>query len=128
MSTSDLEHLFDDWAFAWSSNDSSKDPERVLSLFIDDCVFEDVTFGSVARRKEGLRSFVERAFAAIPDFKYGLRNRFGTNQWAVIAWIISGTHKGDLPGILATGKRFSSLRGSSILELDDGKIRRESDY
>jgi predicted ester cyclase len=41
---------------------------------------------------------------------------------------MSGTHKGDLPGIQATGKRFSLVRGSTILELEDGKIRRESDY
>jgi steroid delta-isomerase-like uncharacterized protein len=41
---------------------------------------------------------------------------------------MSGTHKGDLPGIPATGKRFSSVRGSTILELDGGKIRREADY
>ena len=41
---------------------------------------------------------------------------------------MSGTQKGDLPGIPATGKRFSSVRGSIILELEAGKIRRESDY
>jgi steroid delta-isomerase-like uncharacterized protein len=128
MSTSDLERLFDDWALGWSSNDSSKDPERVLALFVDDCVFEDVTFGMVARGKEELRSFVERAFTAIPDFKYELKNRFAASQWAVIEWAMSGTHKGDLPGIPATRKRFSSVRGSTILELEDGKIRRESDY
>jgi steroid delta-isomerase-like uncharacterized protein len=128
MATSELEPLFDAWATAWSSNDSSKDPKRVLGLFVDDCFFEDVTFGVVARGKEELRSFVERAFAAIPDFKYGLRRRFATSQWAVIEWVMSGTHKGDLPGIPATGKRFSSVRGSTILELEAGKIRRESDY
>src|SRR5262249_43407777 len=41
---------------------------------------------------------------------------------------MSGTHKGNLPGIPATGKRFSSVRGSTILELEAGKIRQESDY
>ena len=128
MAAFDRERLFDDWALAWSSNDSSNDPERVLSFFVDDCFFEDVTFGLVARGKEELRSFVKRAFAAIPDFKYGLRNTFAAGQWAVIEWVMSGTHKGDLPGIPATGKRFSSVRGSTILELEAGKIRRESDY
>jgi steroid delta-isomerase-like uncharacterized protein len=124
MATSDLDRMFDEWATAWSSND----PELILVLFADDCVFEDVTFGLIARGKEELRSFANRAFAAIPDFKYGLRSRFGTSEWAVIEWVMSGTHKGDLPGIPATGKRFSSVRGSTIFELDGGKIRRESDY
>ena len=128
MATSELERMLDDWARAWSSNNSSDDPERVLALFVDDCVFEDVTFGVVARGKEELRSFVKGAFAAVPDFKYGLTSRFAGSQWAVIEWVMSGTHKGDLPGMPATGKRFSSVRGSSILELEAGKIRRESDY
>jgi predicted ester cyclase len=41
---------------------------------------------------------------------------------------MSGTHKGHWPGMPATGKRFSSVRGATILELGAGKIRRESDY
>ena len=127
MATSDLERMLDEWAMAWSSIDN-KDPERVLALFADDCVFEDVTFGVVARGKEELRSFVNRAFAAVPDFKYGLTSRFAASQWAAIEWVMSGTHKGDWPGMPATGKRFSSVRGTSILELEAGKIRRESDY
>jgi uncharacterized protein (TIGR02246 family) len=60
-----LEQLLDDWAIAWSSN-GSNDPEKVLALFIDDSVFEDVTFGVVARGKEELRGFANRAFAAVP--------------------------------------------------------------
>ncbi len=127
MATSDLERMLDDWTIAWSSAENN-DPERVLALFADDCVFEDVTFGVVARGKEELRSLVNRAFAAVPDFKYGLTSRFAASQWAVIAWVMSGTHTGDWPGIPATGKRFSSVRGSTILELEAGKIRRESDY
>jgi steroid delta-isomerase-like uncharacterized protein len=123
MATSAVEQMLDDWAMAWSS-----DPESVLALFADDCVFEDVTFGVVARGKEELRGFANDAFAAVPDFKYRLTSRFAAGQWAAIEWVMSGTHKGDLPGIPATGKRFSSVRGSTILELEAGKIRRESDY
>ena len=127
MATSDLERMLDDWAMAWSSAENN-DPERVLVLFADECVFEDVTFGVVARGKEELRRFVNSAFAVIPDFKYRLTRRFAAGQWAVIEWVMSGTHQGDLPGIPATGKRFSSVRGSTILELEASKIRRESDY
>jgi len=43
-------------------------------------------------------------------------------------WVMSGTHKGDFPGMPATGKRFSSVRGAMIVELQDGRIRRCSDY
>ena len=127
MVTSDLERMPDDWAIAWTSAENN-DPERVLALFADDCVFEDVTFGVVARGTKELRRFVNGAFAAVPDFKYGVTSRFATKQWAVIEWVMSGTHKGDFPGVPATGKRFSSIRGATILELKAGKICRESDY
>jgi steroid delta-isomerase-like uncharacterized protein len=127
MATTDVEGLLDEWALAWSSSEN-KEPERLLALFADDCVFEDVTFGFVARGKDDLRRFVNGAFAAVPDFTYGVTRRFATRQWAAIEWVMSGTQKGDFPGIPATGKRFSSVRGTSILELEAGTIRRESDY
>jgi steroid delta-isomerase-like uncharacterized protein len=127
MATAEVEGMLDEWVLAWSSSEN-KDPERLLALFADDCVFEDVTFGIVARGKDELRRFVNGAFAAVPDFTYGVTRRFATRQWAAIEWVMSGTHKGDFPGIPATGKRFSSVRGTSILELEAGTIRRESDY
>ena len=127
MSNSELNRLLDDWALAWSPGDGGN-PERILALFTDNCVFEDVTFGVVTRGKQELRSFANGAFAAVPDFKYTLRSRFVASRWAAIEWVMSGTHNGDFPGIPATGKHFSSVRGSTILELETGKIRRESDY
>jgi steroid delta-isomerase-like uncharacterized protein len=125
--TSDVERMLDEWTTAWSSAENS-DPERVVALFADGCVFEDVTFGVVARGKGELRNFVSGAFAAVPDFTYRVTSRFASRESAAIEWVMSGTQKGDLPGIPATGKRFSSVRGSTILELEAGKIRRQSDY
>jgi len=127
MPTADVDRLLDEWAMAWSSSENH-DPERVLALFADDCVFEDVTSGVVARGKEELRRYATGAFAAVPDFNYGVTRRFAASHWAAIEWGMSGTHTGDFPGMPATGKRFSSVRGASILELEAGKIRRESDY
>jgi len=39
MRTSDVEDLASEWARAWAS---SNDPESLLALFTDDCIFEDV--------------------------------------------------------------------------------------
>src|SRR5688572_31906744 len=107
MAISDMEQMLDDWATAWSSHD----PGRVLALFTEDCFFEDVTFGVVTRGKEELRGFANGAFAAVPDLKFELTSRFAAGKWAVIEWVMSGIHKGDFPGMPATGKRFSSVRG-----------------
>jgi steroid delta-isomerase-like uncharacterized protein len=135
MARAEQQRIANDWARAWSSSESSG-PDDVLALFADECVFEDVTFGVVARGKDELRVFARRAFAAVPDFRYaavpdfryGVPSSFALSQWAVIEWVMSGTHRGDFPGIPANGKHFSAVRGSTVLELGAGKIRRESDY
>ncbi len=124
MTTTDVHVVLEDWAAAWSSHD----PERVLALFTDDCVYEEVTFGVVMRGRNELRAFAEAAFDAVPDFTFQLTSRFAGGSLAGIEWIMSGTHQGDFPGLPATGKRFSGIRGATIIEIVGGKIRRESDY
>jgi hypothetical protein len=41
---------------------------------------------------------------------------------------MSGTSRSGWAGMMATGRHFASARGTSILELEDGKIHRQSDY
>jgi steroid delta-isomerase-like uncharacterized protein len=124
VATTHLEVVLENWAAAWSSHDA----EKVLALFTDDCVYEDVTFGVVTRGKEELRAFATGAFAAVPDFKFQLTTRFAVGHLAGMEWLMSGTHAGDFPGLPATGRRFSSIRGATIVELHGSKIRRNSDY
>jgi steroid delta-isomerase-like uncharacterized protein len=57
-----------------------------------------------------------------------LSKRFVAGSWGVMEWVMSGTHKGDFPGLPATGKRFADVRGTTVVELEGGKIRRNSDY
>ena len=41
MATSEVEGVLDEWAAAWSAHNT----EKILALYTDDCVHEDVTFG-----------------------------------------------------------------------------------
>lgn len=120
---SEAERGLEGYAEAWSSHDV----ERIASFFTDDCSYEDVALGIVNRGKEQLRAFADGTFAAFPDFAIEPRSSFAAGGWTATEWVMSGTHRGDLPGLPATGKRFS-VRGASIMELEEGKIRRNSDY
>ncbi len=111
------------WATHWSSHDV----EQLLSLFTDDCVYEDVTLGIVNHGKGELTAFAHGFFTAFPDFHVELHSHFDTGEWAAVEWSMSGTHEGDLMGTAPTHKHFA-LRGASTFELRDGKIRRCSDY
>jgi steroid delta-isomerase-like uncharacterized protein len=115
--------LFADWASAWSLHD----PEKVLAVCTDDCVYEDVTMGAVNRGKAEVKAFADAVLAAFPDFTIRLVSGFTAGTWGGAEWTMSGTHRGDLPGLPATGKSFA-VRGSTICELRAGKIKRISDY
>ncbi len=123
MAVSQMSRLLEDLAAAWTAHDIDK----VLSLFTDDCIYEDVPMAAMNRGKGELRAFGGAVLAAFPDFKLELTSGFTAGNWAGAEWTMSGTHKGDLPGMPATSKPFS-LRGASICELHEGKIKRNSDY
>jgi steroid delta-isomerase-like uncharacterized protein/uncharacterized protein (TIGR02118 family) len=114
---------FEEWAAGWSAHDR----ERVVRLFTDDCIYEDVTMGVVNRGRDELRAFADAIFAAIPDFTIELLSGFAGDGWGAMEWTMAGTHAGDLPGVPATGRRFS-VRGSTVLELAPDAIARCSDY
>jgi steroid delta-isomerase-like uncharacterized protein len=119
----DVERMLEDYLAAWNSHDV----EKIASFFTDDGVHEDVAIGEVNRGKEQLKAFASYTFTAFPDFKLERTSSFVAGDWRGSEWIMSGTHTGDIPGIPTTGKSFS-IRGASISELQEGKIRRNSDY
>ena len=123
MTITSAEAALGEWAAAWSAGDTG----RLAAIFTDDCVYEDVTMGVLTHGKAELKAFAGGIFAAIPDFAIDLSSRFAAGGWAGMEWAMSGTHRGDLPGLPATGKPFT-LRGSSILELSSDRIERCTDY
>ena len=48
------------WAAAWSSGDVN----RVVDLFVEDCIYEDVTLGVVNHGKDEVKTFGEAFFFA----------------------------------------------------------------
>ena len=124
MATTDLEKLIEDWALAWSSPNT---PEKLVSLFTDDCVYEDLPLGVVAHGKTELEQFYHLTRSGFPDFKIELTSHFVAGNRAGAEWVMTGTHKGDLPGLPATNKQVS-IRGASAFELQNNKVKRCSDY
>jgi steroid delta-isomerase-like uncharacterized protein len=101
-------------AAAWNSHDT----EKLVSLFTDDCVYEELGIGVIKRGKEDLRAFVNNFLTKFPDLNFEVKSSFISGNWYCAEWVWTGTH---------TGKRFS-IRGVSVGELKEGKIKRNSDY
>lgn len=65
--------------------------------------------------------------AAVSDFQLQITNRVVHGNQLSAEWVATGTHSGDLPGMPATGRRFT-LRGITVTVRQDGKIVREAIY
>jgi steroid delta-isomerase-like uncharacterized protein len=126
------EPLLEQWAAGWSAHD----PERVASLYTDDCVYEDVPLGAVSRGRRELAALGRpfplcglgaRPQDAFPDFGIELTAGFVAGDRAAMEWVMSGTHARGLPGVPASGRRFR-VRGATMLELRDGRVTRNRDY
>lgn len=119
----DMEQWAKNLLAAWSSHDI----EKILSFYADDCSFEDMALGRVSHGKEEMRAYIKESYTGFPDFRIELKSFFASGNHACIEWITRGTHKGDLPGIPATGKSFS-FPAVAVIELKEGKAKRETDY
>ena len=107
---------------------NSHEIERILSLFADDFIYEEVVDDStVARNNEELRARLRNLFTSFPDLKLGLTSYFASGNKLCVEWTSSGTHTGDMPGFPATGKSFS-YREVVVIELIGDKLSRFSLY
>ncbi len=107
------------WIAAWNSHDV----EKLVAVFTEDVIYEDIPFGEVNHGRAELRKFAASEFEAVPDLKVELESSSIQGSHGTIEWIFSGTDK----GIYKTGKKFS-VRGTSIIGLKNGKISRNVDY
>jgi steroid delta-isomerase-like uncharacterized protein len=104
---------------AWNSHDV----EKVIPIFTNDVLYEDVTFGAANHGSAELRKFAASIFEAVPDVKFELVSSTVERGHGTIEWVFTGTDK----GLYMTGKRFS-VRGVSVIDLREGRISRNLDF
>jgi steroid delta-isomerase-like uncharacterized protein len=98
--------------------------ERRLE-FIDKIIAEshalgDPTLSGGAVGPSAYRRQVERFLKALPDLKFDIDQTVSEKDKLVVAWTITGTHRGELLGIPATNKKIS-VSGITINQIADGK-------
>jgi steroid delta-isomerase-like uncharacterized protein len=118
------EDLMRGWVELWNSGDLS----QVDILYAEDAVSEDVAEGVEYRGLVEIQRSLADDFSAVPDVKVEIVSLFASESRGAVEWIWSGTHTEDYPGLIsATGKSFS-VRGVSLYEFENGKIKRQHDY
>ena len=107
------------WIAAWNSHT----PDKMLPLFSDVIVYEDVAFGELSHGKAEVSKFAASEFEAVPDLELKLLRADIHGGHGTIEWSFSGTDK----DIYKTGKKFT-VRGVSVIDVRNGKIVRNLDF
>ncbi len=74
--------------------------------------------------REAYRQFQARYLKAFPDHRLTVEDQIAEGDRVVTRWTARGTHRGDLPGIAATGKPVT-VTGITISRIAGGKIAEE---
>ena len=109
-----LRHL----GYWWNRHDL----ERVIALYAPDYEGVDVGCGSVQRGPAGAGECLTRYWSAFPDLRIAAEETVVQGSRVALAWHAGGTHRGTFMNIPATGRRVT-LRGVSLLTLEDGRVR-----
>ena len=90
----------------------------------DDIIAPDYTDHRPVGEAKGpaaLKQFATAFRNAFPDLHFTLEEQLAEREKAVVRWTFTGTHKGELLGVAATGKQVT-IQGATILHLSAGKI------
>jgi steroid delta-isomerase-like uncharacterized protein len=79
------------------------------------------TLGTTLVGVEAFRGYVERVRAAFPDWHNHLEELIDAGETIVARLTFSGTHRGELLGVAATGARVE-YAGIAIFRLEGGRI------
>ena len=104
-----------------------KDPEGMAEHWHEDGI-DDLVPVRVLRGPGEVRDFFREMFTAVPDSEMVVDRVVADTNSAAVQWRATGTFTGGpFLGIDPTGKRID-LRGVDVLEIDDGKIRRNTAF
>ena len=120
---SDVERLLKDFDAAMAS----RDLDRIMSFFAEDCLVDDFTMGIMNQGKAEVKASLKESFNAFPDLKITIKTQIISGNRVASEWAMTGTHTGSSLRGPATGK-YISIPGASFMEIQDGRIKRYRGY
>jgi steroid delta-isomerase-like uncharacterized protein len=93
---------------------NTHDPHAAAACFDEEAELRDVAVARPAIGPQQIAAVYARQIAAIPDSVVRVDRMVAEGDMVVVEWTLSGTHRGRLMGIPATGKPVS-FKGVSML-------------
>ena len=110
--------LADRFVEALRELEENRNVEALVGIHTEDCEVGNVSVPETFRGHDGLREFWTEYRKTFGEMKSEFRNVFATEDRAALEWTTEGTSNGDTV----------SYEGVSILEIEDGNVRRFMAY
>ncbi|MBC7791057.1 MAG: nuclear transport factor 2 family protein [Anaerolineae bacterium] len=118
------EAVIEAYVRAWNAHDSA----AIESLLAPDAIHEDIAQNFRHEGKANVIAFMRRTMATQPGFKLRVATSIEDGRYFALEWMWTATYTGpDLTGKQVTDRPISA-RGATFGEVENGKIKRISDY
>jgi ketosteroid isomerase-like protein len=102
---------------------NAHDLDAIMEFFADDCSLDmprgPEPWGQRYAGKAAVRAGLATRFEGLPDVHYGEERHWGSGNWVVSEWLLTGTRPG--------GEKIR-VRGCDHYEFRDGKVIRKDSY
>ena len=116
--------VVDAYVRAWNQHDSV----AFDSILAPDAIHEDIAQNFRGKGSAEVVKFMRGAVAAEPDFKWQITNSIEEGRYVALEWTWTSTYTGPDPTGKPVKNKHLSGRGASFAEVENGKIKRFTDY
>jgi steroid delta-isomerase-like uncharacterized protein len=109
---------------AWNARDTA----AIDTLLASGAIHEDIAQNFQGRGAKAIKQFMLDLSRAERDFKWNVTNSIEDGRYVALEWTWSATYTGPDPTGKPVANRRISGRGASLVEVDDGRIKRFTDY
>ncbi len=111
--------IFDAW--------NNHEVERFVSVLDESVVWESDTLPAPVKGREAAGATLQGYYQGFPDLDFEVQRALASGDFVATQWRSSGTNRGNLLGIAATGRR-STVHGCTVIEFKNGKALHIWDY
>ncbi len=115
--------LLEAYVSAWNHHDFA----AFDTLLAEDAVHEDIALGFRGQGAAQVKEFMRGIIQSEPDFDWRLTTMVDAGSTVAAEWTWTGTYTGDSPTGPVVRKKISG-RGASIVLIENGRIKRFTDY
>ena len=109
---------------AWNKHDFG----ALDTILAPDALHEDIAQNVHATGVAAIKDFMRQDIASEPDLSWRITNVVEDGRYVAFDWTWTSTYTGpDATGKTVTNKKISG-RGASFVEVENGKIKRFTDY